>query len=120
MYAYLDSDPVTGTDPDGLAPGWHRLLPSMARGARWGPIGVCGGLAYWYTTDIIKPAIDDRNRTTDEDGDPRFRRPSNPQDPWDWADGTSWERQRNKWREKRRPRCSPRPVDPPPCFTHNM
>ena len=108
VYAYVSNTPTLGGDPLGLK--------FWSGKGRWGVIGVCLALAYGFTKDVIKPGIDRRNRRVDREGDPRFRRPFNPNDPWDWVKGTSWQRQRRKWREKHpgpRPQLNwPQPV---PC-----
>ena len=114
VYAYVRNSPVAYIDSSGLSFAW----------GGWGCAGTIASvgtvLVLLPAEYIIKPAIDRRNaRIERQGGDPRFRAPFNPDDPWDWAKGTSWEKQRRKWRKKHRVsrRCRVRRVPAPVCFT---
>jgi uncharacterized protein RhaS with RHS repeats len=126
VYEYVDSNPLTSIDPSGcglkeVLEGLRRLLPKWGGAGAAGTIAGCGGIFLMVADRIIKPAIDRRNRRIERVGDPRFRRPFNPKDPWDWAEGTRWERQRKKWRRKHLPPGpGPREVPVPDCMTHTM
>ncbi len=110
VYEYVSSAPTHRVDPSGLK--------FWSSGGRWGLIGVCFAIGYGYTTDVIKPSLDKANDEKDKAGNPpKYEGPFNPKNPWDWADGTTWERQKRKWRKKHHP-LPPKPRLPvPTCFT---
>ena len=87
VYAYAGSMPTVHLDPLGLS--------FRSTSARWGPLGVLGGLAYWYFKDMIIPGIEKSNARIEEHGDPRFQEPFDPRNPWGWTRrGDTWRRQR--------------------------
>jgi RHS repeat-associated protein len=109
VYAYVANRPTVHTDPSGLA---------MSESKKWGLAGICVALVIEFTRSVVKPAWDARNRRIDRTGNPRFRKPLNPDRPWDWAKGTRWHRNYERWRDRNKPRPEPGPEIEVPCGPH--
>ena len=118
VYRYARAEPTLAVDPSGLS-GWFQTPgglwvragtflsptagPSFFGLPTYGSLGAtCGIIGAAVTvTVVVKEMIDTRNARIDEaGGDPRYQTPFNRNDPWDWVDGTSWERQRDRYREQ--------------------
>ncbi len=77
-------------------PWWQKIKFRWGSWGAAGGIASCGALLILVTEEIVVPAWEAHMDRVEEDANDKFGRPFNPNDPWDWVEGTSWEGKKPK------------------------